>query len=115
MMTAMLPEPLQAPVKPVARMMMRSMTPDDPTDLLATLDAEDAFDIEDRLHGITAPTLVVGGAKDIFYSTHMFQQTADGVQDGRAHIQEDWGHVRTAASSATADLTLGFMLACRRG
>ncbi len=115
LMTAMLPEPLQTPASPAARMMMRSMTPDDPTDLLATLDAEDAFDVKDRLQSITAPTLVIGGTDDIFYPTQMFQQTADGVPDGRAYIHEGWGHMRTAASSATTNLTLGFLLACRRG
>jgi homoserine acetyltransferase len=91
------------------------MTPEDPTDLLVTLDAEDAFDVGDQLHHIAAPTLVIGGAKDVFYTRELFEQTAAGVQDGRAHIYPDWGHGRTSMSSTTANLTLGFLLATAPG
>lgn len=111
LMTAMLPAPLRNPVKPAVRMMMRSMTPEDPTDLLVTLDAEDAFDVGDRLHRVSAPTLVIGGAKDVFYATEMFEQTASGVPDGRVHIFPKWGHGRTSTSSSTTNVTLGFLLA----
>jgi len=110
-MAHMLPTPLQRPARPLARVMMGSMAPEDPTDLLVTLDAEDAFDVGDQLQRITAPTLVIGGAKDIFYGRELFEQTAAGVQDGRAHIYPDWGHMRTSMSSTTANLTLGFFLA----
>lgn len=79
-----------------------------------TLDAEDAFDVGDQLHRITAPTLVIGGGKDVFYSRELFEQTAAGVQDGRAHIYPHWGHMRTSMSSTTANLTLGFLLGARR-
>ena len=82
--------------------------------MLVTIDAEDAFDVGDSLHRVTAPTLVVGGARDPFYSRELFEQTAAGVADGRAHIYPDWGHMRTASSSKTANLTLGFLLASRR-
>jgi pimeloyl-ACP methyl ester carboxylesterase len=111
MMTAVLPAPLRNPIKPAARMMARSMTPEDPTDLLVTLDAEDAFDVRDQLHRISAPTLVIGGAKDNYYPWEMFEQTASGVPDGRTHIFPKWGHVRTCGSSSTFDITLGFFLA----
>ncbi len=111
MMTAMLPAPLKRPTKPLARMIMRKMAPHDPSDLLVTLDAEDAFDVGDQLHRIAAPTLVVGGGKDIFYPRELFEQTAAGVQDGRAHIYSDWGHGRTSTSSSTSTLMLGFFLA----
>jgi len=114
-MTAMmLPTPLRAPARPLARLMTRSMVPEDPTDLLVTLDAEDAFDVGDQLDRITAPTLVIGGAKDIVYTCELFEQTAAGVRDGRAHIYPDWGHGRTSTSSTTANTTLGFLLAALR-
>jgi len=48
---------------------------DDP-DMLATLDAEDTFDLRDRLTEITVPTLVVAGARDPFYSEGLFRETA---------------------------------------
>ena len=109
----MLPAPLRGPAQPLARVLARSMVPEDPSDLLVTLDAEDAFDVGDRLHLITAPTLVIGGAKDPFYTRELFEQTAAGVADGRAHIYPDWGHGRTSTSSTTSHLALGFFLAAR--
>lgn len=114
MTSAMMPARLQGPLRPLARAMGRSMAPSDPNDLLVTVDAEDAFDVGDQLHRIAAPTLVIGGAKDVFYTRDLFERTAAWVQDGRAHIYPDWGHGRTSMSSTTASLMLGFMLAAKR-
>jgi pimeloyl-ACP methyl ester carboxylesterase len=111
LMAAMLPAPLRRPARPLARRMMGSMAAQDPTDMLVTIDAEDAFDVGAELHRIVAPTLVIGGGKDAFYPRELFEQTAAGVQDGRAHIDPDWGHLRTSGSTATAHITLGFLLA----
>ena len=86
------------------------MVPADPTDMLVTLEAEDAFDIRAQLPQITAPTLVIGGTKDAFYSPELFEQTAREVGDGRAHIFAGWGHARVAQSSKTSSLALGFLL-----
>ena len=110
-MTAMLPDPLRAPVRPLSRLAVGSMVAADPTDALVTLDAEDAFDVQADLPRITAPTLVIGGSNDIAYSEELFRGTAAGVQDGRAHVYPGWGHMRAGSSTATAHLTLGFMLA----
>ncbi|NTW42697.1 MAG: hypothetical protein HGA44_22995 [Cellulomonadaceae bacterium] len=90
------------------------MSSEDPTDLLVTIDAEDAFDVGDQLHRITAPTLVIGGGKDVFYSRELFEQTAARISDGREHVIPGWGHMRTSMSSTTAHLTLGFLLAALR-
>lgn len=114
LVSAMMPPAMQGPLRPLARIMGRSMVPDDPSDMLVTLDAEDVFDVGDQLHRISAPTLVIGGAKDVFYTRELFEQTAARVQDGRAHIFPDWGHGRTSTSSTTANLMLGFLLAARR-
>lgn len=67
LMTAMLPKALRRPALPLVHRMVGSMAPEDPTDLLVTLDAEDAFDVGEQLHRISAPTLVIGGARDPFY------------------------------------------------
>ena len=72
LMTSMLPGPLRRPARPVSRLAVGSMVPDDPTDLLVTLDAEDAFDVGADLGRITAPTLVIGGAKDGFYTRELW-------------------------------------------
>jgi pimeloyl-ACP methyl ester carboxylesterase len=110
-MTTMLPGALRGPAGPLARWVVGPMVPADPTDMLITLDAEDTFDVEADLPRVLAPTLVIGGGKDHFYSPELFRGTAAGVQDGRAHIFPDWGHARTSGSTATAHLTLGFLLA----
>ncbi len=110
MMTSMMPAPLRVPARPLARLATRSMVPADPGDILVTLEAEDVFDVRADLPRITAPTLVIGGAKDSFYSPELFEETARGVAKGRAHIFAGWGHARTAASKATRNLALGFML-----
>jgi pimeloyl-ACP methyl ester carboxylesterase len=114
LMTAMLPTPLQRPTQPLIRRMVGSMAPDDATDMLGTIDAEDAFDVGEQLHRICAPTLVIGGGKDAFYPRELFEQTAAGVQNGRAHIYPDWGHMRTSSSSTTRNISLGFLLAALR-
>ena len=79
--------------------------------MLVTLEAEDSFDVESSLPRVSAPTLVIGGGGDIFYSEELFRGTAAGVQDGRAHIFPDWGHARASSSAATSHLALGFLLA----
>jgi pimeloyl-ACP methyl ester carboxylesterase len=115
LMTSMLPAPLRRPMRPLARQATGSMPPDDPTDLLVTLDAEVGFDVEDRLPLVTAPTLVIRGGKDGFHTRELFEGTAAGVRDGRVHIFQDWvtraprGPARR--SGATTHLTLGFLLA----
>lgn len=109
--TSMVPSPLRAPTRPLSRFAAGRLTPEDPTDLLVTLEAEDAFDVEADLPRITAPTLVIGGAGDQFYSRELFRGTAAGVQDGRAHIFPDWGHARVSGAGATMQISLGFMLA----
>ncbi len=111
MTTGMIPGPLRTPARPLLRLAVKPMVPEDPSDLLVTLDAEDAFDVAAELPRVTAPTLVIGGSDDKFYSRELFRDTAAGVQDGRAHIFPGWGHARASTSTATTHLTLGFMLA----
>jgi pimeloyl-ACP methyl ester carboxylesterase len=62
-------------------------------DLLAVIDAEDAFDVGDRLGYITAPTLVIGGARDRFYGADLFRETAERIPDGRLILYRDRGHM----------------------
>ena len=55
--------------------------PDDPSDVVVTIEAEDVHDFKDRLGEITAPTLVVAGDQDPFYPAALFRDT------GRRHPQ----------------------------
>jgi hypothetical protein len=106
-----LPRPRDNPARPLARLAFGPIVQGDQTDALVTLDADDAFDAEADPPCVTAPTLVIGGGNDHFYTQELFHGTAAGVQDGRVHIFPGWGHVRASSSTATTHLTLGFMLA----
>ena len=66
--------------------------PEDPSDLLVTVEAEDRFNFKEQLHQIAAPTLVVGGAEDPFYSPALFRETAEGIPNARLILYEGMGH-----------------------
>ncbi len=66
--------------------------PADPADLAITIEAEDKHDFRDRLIEIKAPTLVVAGAKDPFYSPQLFRDTAAGIPNARLVLYEGMGH-----------------------
>lgn len=70
----------------------KRVAPDDPSDMLATIQAEERFDVCDDLGRVAAPTLVLGGARDPFYSAELFEATARGVPGGRLHLFADKGH-----------------------
>jgi pimeloyl-ACP methyl ester carboxylesterase len=104
------PPLLRYPARGVAWAFGPRMAPDDPADLLITLDAEDAFDVEADLARVQAPTLVLGGSADPFYPPELFRRTADGVRNGHALIFQGKGHVYAASSSAATHAALGFLL-----
>jgi pimeloyl-ACP methyl ester carboxylesterase len=66
--------------------------PGDPDGMVAMLKAEDAFDIEDRLAEITAPTLVIAGARDALYPPDLAERVATGVRDGKLKVYEGRQH-----------------------
>jgi pimeloyl-ACP methyl ester carboxylesterase len=66
--------------------------PTDPSDLLVTIEAEDRHDFRERLAEIAAPTLVVAGAEDPFYSEALFRDTAAGIPDARLILYPAMGH-----------------------
>ena len=88
--------------------------PGDPTDLLATIRAEDAFDVCGELHRITAPTLLIAGCRDRFYSTELFERTARNIPDARLVLYPHRGHVGVIASSAVRDQIRHFLTAGRQ-
>ena len=49
----------------------------------------DAFD---RLQEITAPTLVVGGGKDLALGGDASREIAAAIPGARLHMYDDWGH-----------------------
>jgi pimeloyl-ACP methyl ester carboxylesterase len=66
--------------------------PKDPSDLVVTIEAEDKFNFKDRLGQITAPTLVVAGDEDPFYSEALFRETAEGIPNARLVLYKGMGH-----------------------
>lgn len=79
-------------------------------DLLVTMQAEDGFDLADRLESVTAPTLVIGGERDAFYGEAVFRETAEGLPFGHLVLRPGAGHAATVASrtlGAEVDAFLG--------
>ena len=66
--------------------------PEDPSDLVITIEAEDKHDFKERLTEIKAPTLVIAGEKDPFYSEALFRATAEGIPNARLILYKDMGH-----------------------
>jgi pimeloyl-ACP methyl ester carboxylesterase len=79
-------------VWPIARMMSWSSRSADPSDLIVTIAAEDEHDFRDRLREITAPTLVIAGAADPFYTEELFRETAAGIPGARLALYPGMGH-----------------------
>jgi pimeloyl-ACP methyl ester carboxylesterase len=69
-----------------------SQRADDPSDMLVTVAAEDLFDASPQLDRITAPTLLVAGGRDRFYSPELFRETAEGIPNARLRLYQDKGH-----------------------
>ncbi len=67
-------------------------TPNDPSDLVVTVIAEDQHHFQDELHRIKVPVLVVAGSQDPFYSEKLFQQTAEGIPGAKIILYPKMGH-----------------------
>jgi len=67
----------------------------DPADMLATIDAECAFDVTARLGEIAAPTLVIGGTVDRAFPLDLLRATADGIPRAELKLYNGRGHVGT--------------------
>jgi pimeloyl-ACP methyl ester carboxylesterase len=50
------------------------------------------FDASAELARITAPTLLVAGGRDRFYSPELFRETAERIPDGRLRPYQGKGH-----------------------
>jgi pimeloyl-ACP methyl ester carboxylesterase len=66
--------------------------PKDSNDLVVTVEAEDKHDFKDRLAQITAPTLVIAGDQDPFYTETLFRETAAGIPNARLILYKGMGH-----------------------
>ncbi|HLM22034.1 MAG TPA: alpha/beta hydrolase [Propionibacteriaceae bacterium] len=110
MMGTLAPGLLRYPARGLGWLAGRRFTAENPADMLITIAAEDAFDAEPDLHRVQAPTLVLGGTADAFYSEDLFRRTGTGIPNGRAVIFPGKGHVYVTSSKIPASIGLGFLL-----
>ena len=66
---------------------------DDLADMATTIEAEDAFDLAACRSPIRAPTLILAGGEDRWYSPELFAETARLIPDSRLRVFEGRGHV----------------------
>ncbi|MFH0751433.1 MAG: alpha/beta hydrolase [Chloroflexota bacterium] len=76
----------------VGSWLMALGAPHDPNDLVITIEAEDGHAFQDRLCEIAAPTLVIAGNDDPFYTPELFRETAAGIPHARLVLLEGKGH-----------------------
>jgi pimeloyl-ACP methyl ester carboxylesterase len=79
----------------------------DPSDLVITIEAEDAFDIGLRLGEIRVPTLIVAGGRDPAYPAGLVRATAAGIPGSRLLLYPDKGHA--PSGSEVTDAILAFL------
>jgi len=65
----------------------------DMSDMVATIEAEDSFDLTARAAEIRGPTLVVAGAEDRFYGPELPGETARLIPGARLVLYEGRGHI----------------------
>lgn len=62
-------------------------------DMATTIEAEDDFDLASCRARIAAPTLIVAGRDDRFYSPALFERTASLIPGSELHLLDGRGHV----------------------
>ena len=77
-------------------------------DLLATIEAEDAFDLR-TLPTITAPTLIVNGGRDRFYELDIVHETARLIPNSRLALYPTRGHVTVSTDRRAVDEIRAFL------
>jgi len=74
-----------------ARLLSLGKAPD-VSDLIVTIETEDQHAFKERLSEIMAPTLVIAGVDDPFYSPDLFRETAVGIPHARLVLYEKMRH-----------------------
>ena len=66
--------------------------PSDPQDFLTTFEADLGHDTSGRLGEISAPSLIIGGSEDPFFSEDLLRETAEKIPDATLRLYEGVGH-----------------------
>jgi pimeloyl-ACP methyl ester carboxylesterase len=96
---------IRALLTPVAIMTAKQVRIENPTDTIAVLRAEDAFNVRDRLDDIQTETLVICGAQDDFWTPEMFAETACRLPRGKLIMYPNRGHGLIIAPEFFRDVT----------
>lgn len=83
-------------------------SPADWADTATTIEAEDSFDLAACATPITAPTLIVAGRGDRFYSAALFEQTAQLINESRLHVIRGRGHITVTRDRSFAPTLAAF-------
>ena len=80
-------------------------------DLAATLEAEDGFDLAACERPIQAKTLIIGGGRDRYYSTGLFEETAALIPGSVLRLFPRRGHIGVTTDPRAQALISGFLTA----
>jgi pimeloyl-ACP methyl ester carboxylesterase len=80
------------------------------SDLAATIEAEDAFDLSLATGTIRAPTLIVGGARDRFYPRPLLEETQRLIPGSVLHVVPRRGHLTAGGDRRAIAAIRGFLL-----
>ncbi len=72
--------------------LMSLKPPASASDLVITVRAEDKHDFKNRLREISAPTLVIAGDADPFYTETLFRETAEGIPHSQLILYRGMRH-----------------------
>ncbi len=78
-------------------------------DMATVLLAEDGFDLATRPTAIRAPTLLVAGYDDRFYTPELFAETARLIPNCATHLLDGRGHVTALMHPSVVPTVAGFL------
>src|SRR5262245_50062094 len=101
--------------EPLARLLAPLMTPlarrvGDLSDLAATIEAEDGFDLARCDGAITAPTRIVAGTRDRFYPRQLLEETQQLIPGSVLHRFPRRGHLTVMTDTRLAPLMRAFLV-----
>lgn len=105
------PRGLRTVARALAWTAARKMIADPGTasDLAATLEAEDAFDLAECTQAIQASTLIIAGGRDYFYGSELFTATAALIPKSSLQLFPRRGHVTVASHPRALATIAGFL------
>lgn len=105
------PRGLRAPARAAARIAAPHVVPDaqSSADLATTLEAEDRFDLAACAKPITAPTLIIAGGRDRFYSRELFEETAQLIPNSTLAVFPRLGHITVTTDRRARAAITGFL------